>query len=34
MVTVGPRHIGVVVAETLLLLIAAIGFVYLWREIQ
>ncbi len=33
-VTVGPRHIGVVVAETVLLLIAAIGFVYLWREIH
>lgn len=33
-VTVGPRHVGVIVAETLLLLIAAIGFVYLWRGIQ
>ncbi|MDX1604698.1 MAG: putative sulfate exporter family transporter [Candidatus Competibacterales bacterium] len=31
---VGPRHVGVVVAETVLLLIAAIGFVYIWRMVQ
>ncbi|MGP1395022.1 MAG: YeiH family protein [Inquilinaceae bacterium] len=31
MVDVGPRHAGVVVLETLLLLLAAIGFLTVWR---
>lgn len=33
MVDVGPRHAGVIVLETALLLLAAIGFVFLWRQL-